>query len=32
MPIILATWEADMGGIEVWGKPGQTVCETLAPK
>jgi hypothetical protein len=28
-PIILATWEAEIRRITVWGQPGQIVCKTL---
>jgi hypothetical protein len=32
MPVILATWEAEIRRIEVRGQLGQIVCETLSPK
>jgi hypothetical protein len=32
MPIILATWEADIGKIEVQGQPRQIVFETSSLK
>jgi hypothetical protein len=32
MPIILATWEAEIERIEVPGQPGQIVCKTPSPK
>jgi hypothetical protein len=31
-PVIPATWEAEMGRIEVRGQPGQTVLKTPSPK
>jgi hypothetical protein len=30
-PVILATWEAEMRRIMIWGQPGQIVCETRPP-
>jgi hypothetical protein len=32
MPVILITWEAEIGRITVWGQPGQTVLETPISK
>jgi hypothetical protein len=32
MPVILATWEAEMGRIAIRGQPGKTVLETPCPK
>jgi hypothetical protein len=32
MPIILATWEAEIERIAVGGQPGQIVEETPSPK
>jgi hypothetical protein len=32
MPIILVTWEAEIGRITVQGQPGQIVHETPFPK
>jgi hypothetical protein len=31
-PVILATWEAEIGRIAIQGRPGQIVGETLSPK
>jgi hypothetical protein len=31
-PVILATWEADIGRITVGGQPGKIVLETLISK
>jgi hypothetical protein len=31
-PVIPATWEAEMGRIEVQGQPGKRVQETPSPK
>jgi hypothetical protein len=32
MPVILATWDAEIGKIVVQGQLGQTVFETPSPK
>jgi hypothetical protein len=32
IPIILATWEAELGRIKVQGQLGQILQETLSPK
>jgi hypothetical protein len=32
MPVILATWEADIRKIKVLGQPGQIVIKTPSPK
>jgi hypothetical protein len=32
VPIILATWEAEIGKMEVRGQPGQIILETLISK
>jgi hypothetical protein len=32
MSVILATWEAEVGRIEVPGQPGQIAPETPSPK
>jgi hypothetical protein len=32
MPVILPTWEADIGRIMVQGQPGKIVQETPSPK
>jgi hypothetical protein len=31
-PVILATWEAEIGRIKIWGQPRQIVHETPSPK
>jgi hypothetical protein len=32
MPVILATWEAEIRRIEVQGQTGQVFCKTTSPK
>jgi hypothetical protein len=32
MPVILATWEAEIGRIALWGQPGQIVWQTPISK
>jgi hypothetical protein len=32
IPVILATWEAEIGGSQFKANPGQIVCETPSPK
>jgi hypothetical protein len=32
MPLILATWEAEIGRIMIQSQPGQIVCETPISK
>jgi hypothetical protein len=32
IPVILATWEAEIRSIAVWGQPGQIVLKSLSQK